>query len=89
VDLCFEEAGGLTVVDYKTDTVSDVTEVGASAERYSLQAVAYALALGDVTGRAVRRCVLVFLSPPGRPVEFEVPDLEAAVRRVRAAVEAA
>jgi ATP-dependent exoDNAse (exonuclease V) beta subunit len=89
VDLCFEEAGGLTVVDYKTDTVRDDTEVEASAERYSLQAAAYALALGDVTGRAVQRCVLVFLSPPGRPIEFEVPDLEGAVRRVRAAVEAA
>jgi ATP-dependent helicase/nuclease subunit A len=89
VDLCFEQAGGLTVVDYKTDVVRDDAEVAVSAERYSLQAAAYALALGEVTGRAVHRCVLVFLSPPGRPVEFEVPDLARAVRRVRAAVEAA
>jgi len=89
VDLCFEEDGGLTVVDYKTDTVRDRGEVEESAERYSLQAAAYALALAEATGLPVRRCVLVFLSPPGRPIEFEVPDLSAAVERVRALVEAA
>jgi hypothetical protein len=30
--------------------------------------------------------VLVFLSPPGRPIELEVPDLAAAVDRVRSVV---
>jgi ATP-dependent helicase/nuclease subunit A len=86
VDLCFEESGSLTVVDYKTDSVRDDAEVEASAERYSLQAAAYALALADATGLPVRRCVLVFLSPPGRPIELEVPDLAAAVDRVRSVV---
>jgi ATP-dependent helicase/nuclease subunit A len=86
VDLCFEDGGELTVVDYKTDTVQDRAEVEASAERYCLQAAAYALALADASGLPVRRCVLVFLSPPGRPLEFEVPDLAAALQRVRAVV---
>ncbi len=89
VDLCFEEGDGLTVVDYKTDAVLDLAEVVESSERYSLQAAAYALALQDATGRPIRRCVLVFLAPPGRPVEFEVPDLGAALDRVRAVVGAA
>ena len=89
VDLCFEDGDGLTVVDYKTDTVRDHAEVEESAERYSLQAAAYALALGDATGLPVRRCVLVFLSPPGRPIEFEVSDLSTVVERVRSVVQAA
>ena len=88
VDLCFEEEGGLTIVDYKTDTVRDRAEVEASAEHHGHQAAAYALALGDATGRPVLRCVLVFLSPPGRPIEFEVPDLAGAIERVRGLVEA-
>ncbi len=89
VDICFEDDGGLVVIDYKTDSVRDQADVLASAERYSLQAAAYALALADATGMPVRRCVLVFLAPPGRPIEFDVPDLPAAVARVRAAVAAA
>jgi ATP-dependent exoDNAse (exonuclease V) beta subunit len=89
VDICFEDDGGLVVIDYKTDSVRDQADVFASAERYSLQAAAYALALADATGMPVRRCVLVFLAPPGRPIEFDVPGLEAAVARVRAAVAAA
>jgi len=88
VDLCYEEEGGLTVVDYKTDTVRDRAEVETSAEHHSLQAAAYALALGDATGLPVHRCVLVFLSP-GRPIELEVPDLSRAIERVRGLVEAA
>jgi len=88
VDLCFEDEGGLTVVDYKTDTVRDRAEVEESAERYSLQAAAYALALADATGLRVRRCVLVFLSPPGRPIEFEVPELTAVIERVRSVLAA-
>ena len=89
VDLCFEDGDGLTVVDYKTDAVRDLVEVEESSERYSLQAAAYALALHDATGLPIRRCVLVFLAPPGRPVEFEVPDLAAVIERVRAVVGAA
>jgi ATP-dependent exoDNAse (exonuclease V) beta subunit len=86
LDLCIEEDGGLTVVDYKTDTIRDRATIEAAAERYGLQAAAYALALRDATGLPVRRCVLVFLTPPNQPIEYEVPDLAAAVERVRAIV---
>jgi len=86
VDLCFEQDGGLVVVDYKTDIVRDRAEVAASAEHYWLQAAAYALALQDATDLDVRRCVLVFLSPPGQPIELEVPHLAAVLERVRSLV---
>jgi hypothetical protein len=86
VDLCFEQDGGLVVVDYKTDSVRDRAAVEGFAEHYSLQAAAYALALEDATGLEVRRCVLVFLTPPGRPIELEVPHLAAALERVRSLV---
>jgi ATP-dependent exoDNAse (exonuclease V) beta subunit len=89
VDLCFEDAGELTVVDYKTDSVRDGAEVEASVEHHCLQAAAYGLALGDATGLVVRRCVLIFLSPPGQPIELEVPDLADTMARVRGLVGAA
>jgi hypothetical protein len=60
--------------------------VAASAEHYWLQAAAYALALQDATDLDVRRCVLVFLSPPGQPIELEVPHLAAVLERVRSLV---
>ncbi len=73
VDLCFGEAdGSLTVVDYKTDSVACPAEAAAKAARYELQAASYAICLEEATGRPVRRCVLVFLSPPRQPLEHEV-----------------
>ena len=86
VDLCFDDAGGLVVIDYKTDVVRDRAELEAAADHYGLQAAAYALALADATGVPVHRCVLVFLSPPGRPIELEIPHLAEVVERVRALV---
>jgi ATP-dependent exoDNAse (exonuclease V) beta subunit len=83
VDLCFQDDGGLTVIDYKTDTLGDRTEIAELAVRYALQAAAYALALGEAAAIPVTRCVLVFLSAPGEALEFEVPDLAAATDRVR------
>jgi ATP-dependent exoDNAse (exonuclease V) beta subunit len=86
VDLCFDDAGALVVIDYKTDVVRDRAEVEAAADHYRLQAAAYALALADATGVPVHRCVLVFLSPPGRPIEVEIPHLAGVVERVRVLV---
>ena len=82
VDLCFEEEGGLVVVDYKTDAVRDAAEVEAALGRYRFQAAAYALALARATGRPVRRCVLVFLRAPGEVAERELDDLEGLVAEV-------
>jgi ATP-dependent helicase/nuclease subunit A len=48
VDLAFEEVGGWTIVDYKTDR-----ELAASGEeRYRRQVAFYASAVGQATGRA-------------------------------------
>ena len=62
VDCCFEEEGGLTVLDYKTDRVTP-EEVPARAEYYRPQLEAYAAALRRILGKPVRRCVLWFLRP--------------------------
>jgi len=82
VDLCFDDGEGLVVVDYKTDVVPSDAELEDAYLRYRLQAAAYALALGTVTGRPVHRCVLLFLAAPGHPVERAVTDLDALVARV-------
>jgi ATP-dependent exoDNAse (exonuclease V) beta subunit len=48
VDLAFEEAGGWTIVDYKTDR-----ELAATGEdRYRRQVAFYASAVGQATGCA-------------------------------------
>lgn len=89
VDLCFDDGAGLVVVDYKTDSVLSPESVDEAYERYRLQAAAYALALGDATGRLVSRCVLVFLSPPGAAIEREVTPLADLVDEVRQIVSSA
>ncbi|HLN04969.1 MAG TPA: UvrD-helicase domain-containing protein [Acidimicrobiales bacterium] len=86
IDLCFDDGVGLVIVDYKTDTVPSEADIERAYERYRFQAAAYALALGTATGRPVRRCVLLFLASPGRPVEREVTDLPALVSEVRSLV---
>ena len=78
VDLLADDgAGGLVVVDYKTDSVHGSAEVSARTERYRLQAATYALALEAVTGRQVTRAVFLFLGRAGA-IESEVEDLDAA-----------
>lgn len=62
VDCWFEENGGVTVVDYKTDRVT-AAEVPARAEFYASQIRAYALAMAAVTGKPVNETVLYFLHP--------------------------
>lgn len=90
VDLCFEgRGGGWTIVDYKTGACSRVEDVEASAQRYSRQAAAYAVALEDATGRPVTRCVLVFVLPSGHALERVVGNLQAVMAGVRARVAAA
>ncbi|MBE6913830.1 MAG: helicase-exonuclease AddAB subunit AddA [Ruminococcaceae bacterium] len=60
VDCCFEENGGITVVDYKTDRVSPA-EVPARAELYRVQLRTYAQALERIFGLPVNHCILWFL----------------------------
>jgi len=67
VDCYFEENGGITVVDFKTDHVTGAA-LEARAEEYRPQLTAYAEALGQITGKPVKRRVLWFFSE-GRAVE--------------------
>ena len=60
VDCCIEEAGELTIIDYKTDFVTAET-VGERAEGYRAQLLSYRRAMERITGKPVRECVLYFL----------------------------
>ena len=82
IDLLYETADGLVVVDYKTDTVPSEEDVAAAMKRYRLQGAAYALALQETLGRPVAACRFVFVQATGAR-EREVPDLTAATAAVR------
>ncbi len=61
VDCYFENARGITVVDFKTDRVEPQNQT-ARAEEYRPQLMAYSHALAEVTGKPVTRRVLWFFS---------------------------
>ncbi len=83
IDLCFEEDGGLVVVDYKTDDVPSEAAVGAALERYAPQGAVYALLLEAATGRPVTEVHFLFLRGTS-VVDAEVADLAAVQDCVRA-----
>jgi ATP-dependent helicase/nuclease subunit A len=60
IDCMIEEAGELTIIDYKTDRVSSDAAVE-RVQTYSKQLEAYAYAAQRMTGKPVRECVLYFL----------------------------
>jgi len=60
VDLCIREGDALTVVDYKTDIVTEES-LGEKAAAYAPQIRAYAAALERMLGRPVKEGVLFFL----------------------------
>jgi ATP-dependent exoDNAse (exonuclease V) beta subunit len=62
IDLWFEEAGEIVIVDYKTDSVKPA-EAHQRAQDYALQLRIYAMAVERVAGRAPRRACLHFLRP--------------------------
>lgn len=68
VDCCFEEDGGITILDYKTDNISEFL-VPQRAERYRVQLHTYAEALKRIFRLPVKHCILWFLHPG---VEYEV-----------------
>lgn len=87
IDLWFEEAGELVVVDYKTDRDER------SADQYSIQLRLYALALEKYAGRLPDRAVLFYLRS-GREVQVSLDrdaldDARAAVKQFRDAQERA
>jgi CRISPR-associated protein Cas4 len=83
IDLWFEEAGELVVLDYKTDRLAD-HEIPSAA--YALQLQIYALALERYAGRVADRAALYYLRPD-RVIEVPI-DPEAARVAVRAFLDA-
>jgi len=61
IDCFLEENGEIVIIDYKTDRVSGAALLE-RAELYSPQVRAYASALGRITGKRVKECVLFFLA---------------------------
>ena len=60
VDCCIEERGELTIIDYKTDYVTEDT-LPELTERYKKQILAYAYAMSRILNKPVKRCFLCFL----------------------------
>ena len=79
IDLLFEEADGLVVVDYKTDWVRS-EDAAAAIGRYRLQGGAYACAVQEATGRRVKEVIFLYLQPRR---EERLRDLQGAVREAR------
>lgn len=75
VDCCIEENGLLTVVDYKTDRVTQDT-MAERAKAYLPQIQAYAYAMERITGKPVKSAALCFLSA-GLTVELELQSEKA------------
>ncbi len=74
VDCFFIDAGGITIVDYKTDHVP-AAQVPARAEAYRAQMLAYAGALRRIFDLPVRKCVLWFLhSGTEYEISLETPE---------------
>jgi ATP-dependent exoDNAse (exonuclease V) beta subunit len=82
IDLLYEGADGLVVVDYKTDRVDD-EHLDALLATYRVQGATYAVALEAALGRPVAEVVFVFARTRGA-IERAVSDLPAARAEVRA-----
>ena len=84
IDLWFEEAGRLVLVDYKTDDV-DADAAAARAEDYVLQLQLYALALQSIAGRLPDQAWLHFLRPGvALAVNVGAAEMAAARESIRA-----
>ena len=81
IDLLYEAPdGSFVVVDYKTHDSDERPDLR-HKPGYRLQIAAYALMITQATGRAVSRCVFVFLGPDSVH-EVEVEDLPEAITEV-------
>ena len=73
IDLLYEDGDGVVIVDYKTDSWKDVSELDAKVEHYRGQMRAYARAVDEAARKPVTAAILLFLSRDGavaRTVEF-------------------
>ncbi len=78
VDCWFENEEGITIVDFKSDRVTQATLMERS-EGYRLQLVAYRRAMEEILGKKVGRCVLWFLTL-GQAVELPMDDGEKIIK---------
>ena len=77
IDLLLDEPEGLTIIDYKTDSVETPEDVEQAAQRHATQMGLYAWAAGQVTGKPVRQAVLLFLRPSREHIFGDIPELTA------------
>ena len=90
IDLLIEASdGGIEVVDWKTDQISE-TQVGERLKEYEIQAGLYVYGVEMATGRKVSAVTYVFAGPgversPGDPAELS----RAALAELASAAEAA
>lgn len=75
IDLLIDAPDGISIVDYKTDRLTDkqVEELG---PEYEVQLGLYAWAVGETTGRPVQEATLLFLRPNK---ERRYPDSQALI----------
>ena len=85
IDLMYQtDDGDLVIVDYKTDALRDGEAVDQALVRYELKGATYALALEESIRQRVAACRFLFLHANE---ERSVPNLVAAVERVREALQ--
>ena len=62
IDLLYEDnAGGLVILDYKSDYVPDDAEIRAKMSNYQWQGAAYAAAIERATGKPIRAVQFLFI----------------------------
>ena len=74
VDCCIEEQGALTIIDYKTDYVTQDT-LSEVTEHYRTQVAAYASAMSRLFEMPVSACLLCFLRA-GLVAAIEPPKMQ-------------
>jgi len=62
IDLLYEDDDGVAIVDYKTDSWNNVSELNAKVEHYGGQMRAYARAVRESVDKPVNSAILLFLS---------------------------
>lgn len=61
IDCWYEDDSGITIIDFKTDRVSD-DDFEERIHAYTPQVCSYARALQEITGKNISRCILYFFA---------------------------
>jgi ATP-dependent helicase/nuclease subunit A len=65
IDLLYEDVDGVAIVDYKTDSWKELSELNAKVEHYGGQMRAYVRAVRESVGKPVTSATLLFLNRDG------------------------